>query len=349
MDAAQLTHIVDASIDQHAFSGVVDIRRQDTVLYARAAGYADRSNKIANTLETRFGIASGTKFFTALAIGKLIAGQKLTFSTKLQECVTLDFPRYSPDITIKHLLTHTSGIPDYLDEETTTDFDNVRFHVPYYDLRGPKDYLAVFPDADMKFAPGERFSYSNGGYILLGLVIEALTGMKYQDFVEQAIFQPIGMHRSGYFAMNQLPEQTALGYIEGDEGWRTNIYNLPIVGASDGGAFTTVHDLATLRTAFWRHEILPEALVEIYTAPYVQAEPEDEHTRYYGHGLWIKENTHGEHNIYIRGGDVGVSFESSMNRANGLQVTVISNTTDGAWPVLGTILTAVQDLITPAA
>ena len=349
MDAAQLTHIVDAAFDQHAFSGVVDIRRQDTVLYARAAGYADRSNKIANTLETRFGIASGTKFLTALAIGKLIAGQKLTFSTKLQECVTLDFPRYSPDITIKHLLTHTSGIPDYLDEETTTDIVNVRFHVPYYDLRGPKDFLAVFPDEDMKFAPGERFSYSNGGYILLGVVIEELTGMRYQDFVEQAIFQPIGMHRSGYFAMNQLPEQTALGYIESDKGWRTNIYNLPIVGASDGGAFTTVDDLATLRTAFWRHEILPEALVEIYTAPYVHAEPEDEHTRYYGHGLWIKENTHGEHNIYIRGGDVGVSFESSMNRANGLQVTVISNTTDGAWPVLGTIHTAVQELITAAA
>jgi CubicO group peptidase (beta-lactamase class C family) len=334
MDTAQLTQIVDATIDQHAFSGVVDIRRQDTVLYARAAGYADRSNKIANTLETRFGIASGTKFLTALAIGKLIAEQKLTFSTKLQACVTLDFPRYSPDITIKHLLTHTSGIPDYLDEATTTDITTVRFSVPYYDLRGPKDYLAVFPDADMKFAPGERFSYSNGGYILLGLVIEELTGMRYQDFVEQAIFQPIGMHRSGYFAMNQLPEQTALGYIEDDAGWRTNIYNLPIVGGGDGGAFTTVHDLATLRTAFWRHEIVPEALVEIYTAPYVHAETEGEHSRYYGHGLWINENGRGGRNVYIRGGDAGVSFESSMNRANDLQVTVISNTTDGAWPVL---------------
>ena len=344
MDTAQLTSIVDASIDQHAFSGVVDIRQQDTVLYARAAGYADRSNKIANTLDTRFGIASGTKFFTALAIGKLIAEQKLTFSTRLQECVTLDFPRYSPDITIRHLLTHTSGIPDYFDEEILTDFDNVRFSVPFYELRGPKDYLALFPDADMKFAPGERFSYSNGGYILLGVVIEELTGMRYQDFVEQAIFQPIGMHRSGYFAMNHLPEQTALGYIEGDAGWRTNIYNLPIVGASDGGAFTTVQDLATLRTAFWRHEIVPEALVEVYTAPYVLAETEGEHTTYFGHGLWIGENARGARKLYIMGGDAGVSFGSSMNRANDVQVTVISNTTDGAWPVLGAINTAVQEL-----
>lgn len=347
MDTANLRNIVDTSIEQYAFSGVVDIRRGNTVLYARAAGYADRSNKIANTLETRFGIASGTKFFTALAIGKLIEAQKLSFSTKLSECVTLDFPRYSPDITIKHLLTHTSGIPDYYDEEKITDFDSFALGIPCYELRGPKDYLAVFPDEDMKFPPGERFSYSNGGYILLGVVIEELTGMKYQDFVEQAIFQPIGMHQSGYFAMNQLPERTALGYIEGDKGWRTNIYNLPIVGASDGGAFTTVHDLATLRTAFWRHEILPEALVELYTTPYVHAETEGERTTYYGHGLWIGENARGARHVYIMGGDAGVSFGSSMNRADGLHVTVISNTTNGAWPVLKTINTAVQNGITP--
>src|SRR3990170_2779290 len=122
VEAGQLTEILDTAIDEHAFSWVIDIRHRDTVLYARAAGYADRSNKIANTLETRFGIASGTKFLTALAIGKLIAEQKLTFSTTLQECITLEFPRYSADITIRHLITHTSGIPDYLDEETVTDF-----------------------------------------------------------------------------------------------------------------------------------------------------------------------------------------------------------------------------------
>jgi len=346
MDTAKLTEIVDAAVDQYTFSGVIDIRWQDTVIYARAVGYADRSNKIANTLDTRFGIASGTKFFTALAIGKLIAAQKLAFSTRLQECTTLDLPHYSPEITIRHLLTHTSGIPDYYDEEKITDFDNFTLSVPCYELRGPKDYLATFPDEEMKFAPGERFSYSNGGYILLGVVIEELTGMRYQDFVDQTIFQAIGMHQSGYFALNQLPEQTAQGYIEGAEGWRTNIYNLPIVGASDGGAFTTVRDLATLWTAFWRGEIVPQALVEIYATPYVKAETEGEHT-YYGHGLWIREGVGGTYVIYIMGGDAGVSFKSSVYRANDLQVTVISNTTDGAWPVLRAIDAALQGLIVP--
>src|SRR5690242_4520511 len=157
MDHARLKNILDTSVDEGAFSGVISIRQKDVVLYERAAGYADRSNKIANTLETRFGIASGTKFFTALAIGKLIEAQKLSLSTKLKDCIALDFPRYSPDITIRHLLTHTSGIPDYFDEEKVADFNNFTLDTPWYALKGPRDYLAVFPDEAMKFAPGARF------------------------------------------------------------------------------------------------------------------------------------------------------------------------------------------------
>ena len=343
MEHAQLTKILNTSIEEHAFSGVISIRRQETALYERAAGYADRSNRITNTIATRFGIASGTKFFTALAIGKLIEAQKLSFDTKLSDCVALNFPRYAPEITIRHLLTHTSGIPDYYDEEKIADFNSFALSVPVYNLHGPRDYLAMFPDEPMKFAPGERFAYSNGGYILLGLVIEELTGQKYQDFVEQAIFKAIGMDRSGYFALNKLPEQTALGYVEAAEGWRTNIYNLPIVGASDGGAFTTVQDIATLWKAFWGFEILPQALVEIYTQPYVKPATGREHT-YYGHGIWMRQDPGGNREEYITGYDAGVSFKSIVNRADDLQITVISNTTDGAWPILSDIDTALATL-----
>lgn len=293
MNHGQLIQKLDASIVTHAFSGVVSIRQRGQILYERAAGYADRSNKIANSLDTRFGIASGTKFFTALAIGKLIAAQKLSLSTKLQDCLALDFPHYSPEITIGHLLTHTSGIPDYFDEEKVTDFDDFFVSRPWYELKGPRDYLPVFPDEPMKFAPGTRFSYSNGGYILLGVVIEEVTGLPYQRFVEQAIFQAAGMKRSGYFAFNQLPEQTALGYIEDAGSWRTNIYNLPIVGASDGGAYTTAADLATLWKAFWGNQIVPQDLVERYATPYVRAETEGE-SLYYGHGLWIDMGSDGQ-------------------------------------------------------
>jgi len=329
----QLIDALDASLAAHAFSGVVSILLHGQPLYERAAGYADRSNRIANSLDTRFGIASGTKFLTALAIGQLIAAQKLSLSTNLQDCLTLNFPHYSPEITIHHLLTHTSGIPDYLDEEKVADFDHFFVGRPWYDLKGPRDYLAIFPDEPMKFSPGTRFSYSNGGYILLGVVIEEVTGLPYRRYVEQAIFQAIGMQRSGFFAFNQLPEQTALGYIEETDGWRTNIYNLPIVGASDGGAYTTAGDLATLWQAFWGGEIVPQELVRLFAAPHVQVETEGKAT-YYGHGLWIDAGSDGQPEVYMIGGDAGVSFRSSVRRAAGLQVTVLSNTTNGAWPIV---------------
>lgn len=341
MDTTYLTKTLDNSLETSGFSGVVSVRQADTVLYERAAGYADRSNRLPNTLETRFGIASGTKFFTALAIGKLIAAQKMDFATKLKDCLALPFPRCSPDITIGHLLTHTSGIPDYFDEEKITDFDNFHLAIPWYALKSPRDYLPLFPDEDMKFPPGERFSYSNGGYILLGVVIEELTGQTYQQFVEQAIFKAIGMNHSGYFALNQLPEKTAVGYIEEGEGWRTNIYNLPIVGASDGGAFTTAEDVATLWKAFWGNEILPKELVETYTQPYTKVGAKSE-TISYGHGLWISEDAQGTRQEYITGSDAGVSFRSGVTRIRDLQATVLSNTSHGAWSVWREIATALE-------
>lgn len=333
MTTTQLTQTINTSIATHAFSGAISIRQHGNVLYENATGYADRSNQRPNTVETRFGIASGTKLFTALTIGKLIEAGKLTFDTKIAERVPWNFPKYSKDITIRQLLTHTSGIPDYYDEEKIEDFDNFTVSVPWCELYGPKDYLPVFPDEEMKFTPGARFSYSNGGYILLGVVIEEITGIAYRDFVTQEVFQPAGMTRSGYFAMNKLPENTAFGYIEEESGiWRTNIFNLPIFGASDGGAFTTVHDLAKLWDAFWRGAILSPEMVDLYVKPYVAATGEAQH-KYYGHGIWIQNEPGKAYKEYIIGCDAGVSMLSCNVRSKGLQITVLSNTTDGAWPM----------------
>ncbi len=265
--------------------------------------------------------------------------KRLALNTRLVDIVDLGFAQYDPGITIRHLLTHTSGIPDYYDEENVKDFDGFTVSVPWSELKGPRDYLAVFPDEPMKFAPGERFSYSNGGFIVLGIVIEELTGLAYQRFVETELLGPAGMDRSGFFAMNRLPEQTALGYVEDQVGWRTNIFDLPIVGASDGGVFTTLDDLAKLWRAFWSNEILSHELVTIMTTPFVRAEAEGEHI-YYGHGTWIHDDGSGTREVYIEGCDAGVSFRSGTNRAEAFEYTVISNTTGGAWPLLKVIDTA---------
>jgi CubicO group peptidase (beta-lactamase class C family) len=325
---------LDEAIAETNFSGVVHVRHRGETAYSRAAGYADRANGIANTIDTRFGIASGSKFFTALAVGRLIDSEKLDLDTRIADRIPWEFPRYSREITVQQLLTHTSGVPDYYDEEKITDFDGFRVAIPWCDLRGPKDYLAVFPDEPMKFPPGERFSYSNGGYVLLGVLIEELTGLAYPDFVGSEIFDPVGMIHSGFFAMNRLPARTALGYVEEANGdWRTNVFDLPIVGSSDGGAFTTVGDVERLWDAFWAGEILSADLMAAYTAPWVEAKSGGA-GRYYGHGIWIKTGAESEREDSITGCDAGVSFRSSVIRARELLVTVISNTTRGAWPVL---------------
>ena len=130
-----------------------------------------------------------------------------------------------------------------------------------------------------------------------------------------------------------MPKGTASGYIDEPGGWRTNIYNLPIVGGADGGAYTTAQDLANLWAAFWGNQIIPKELVEVFASPCVKAETEGERM-FYGHGLWLRQEPGGNPMVYITGSDAGVSFKSSVDRERDLQITVISNTTHGAWPIL---------------
>lgn len=335
MKDLSLADKIDSLIEKNHFSGVISIKEQGKIIYENAAGFADRSNKVSNNIETRFGIASGTKFFTALAIGKLIDEGKLSLTTKVFDIIKYDFPHYAKNITIEQLLTHTSGIPDYYDEDKIEDFDNFFVAIPWYELREPKDYFPIFPQEEMKFNPGEKFSYCNSGYILLAAIVHEVSGIPYTRYVEEYIFKAIGMKHSGFFALNRLPENTALGYIKDHIGWRTNIYNLPIVGGGDGGAFTTVEDLYILWDAFFEYKILSKGLTERYTKPYIKAQLEGENL-YYGHGLWLckKENTLEE---YIVGCDAGVSFKSAMIRKNDVIYTVISNTGDGAWPIISAI------------
>lgn len=164
---------------------------------------------------------------------------------------------------LPHLLTHTSGIGDYYDEDEVDDFEHFFVEIPWYALRGPKDYLPLFTEP-MKHAPGERFSYCNGGYILPGVIIEEITGVAYHRSVEEQVFTPCGMTDSGFFAMNELPERTAYGYLKAEPAWKTNIYNLPIVGASDGGAFTTAGDMRRLRRAILAGKVVQRDLLESF-------------------------------------------------------------------------------------
>ena len=330
---SQLNQVIEGAVSETSFSGVVFVKLNGSVEFENAYGYADRSNKIPNTIDTRFGIASGTKILTTLGIGKLIDRGKLSLASRLCDCVDINFPYILEDVTIHHLLTHTSGVYDYYDEELVEDVDNFQLDIPCFELKGPKDYIPLFRDGKMKFNPGERFSYSNGGFILLGIVIEEISGTPYIDFIQENIFELCDMSESGFFAMDRLPERTALGYIDGEDGWRTNIFNLPIVGSSDAGAFTTVKDMDKLWTAFFEEKVLSKRLTKLFLAKAVK----DEDNRFYGRGIWIyhEEGSNPVHSLM--GWDAGVSFKSTCPSSDSV-ITVISNTSAGAWVINRTIM-----------
>ena len=147
---------LDEIVEECAFSGVVCVRRHGQPLYERSAGFADRANSIANTAETRFGIASGTKLLTALTVGRLIDAGRLALTTQVRDCISVELPDYSEGITIQHLLTHTSGIPDYYDEEPHRGFRQFHRRHPLVRAKRSEGLSAGVPTTGDEVRTGGR-------------------------------------------------------------------------------------------------------------------------------------------------------------------------------------------------
>jgi len=300
-------------------------------LFASAFGYANRADSIPNTVGTRFGTASGTKTFTAVAICQLIEAGKLRLDSRLMDVVDHSFPLFDESITIQQLLMHTSGAPDYFDEEELgedADFGDLFKGLPMYMVKAPSNLLPLFQNEPMKFSPGERFSYNNGGFVLLGLVIEAVSGMAYTDFVERRVFTPADMTDSGFFEMNDLPSRTAYGYL--NDG-RTNIYDVTIKGMPDGGAFVTAPDMAKFWDALFGNRLLGAEMTEALLHPHVAANPNTD--GHYGYGLWMIADDAEVSRYAISGGDPGVAFISARFVAEDVELTILGNTESDAWPI----------------
>ncbi|MDJ0756471.1 MAG: serine hydrolase domain-containing protein [Ardenticatenaceae bacterium] len=302
------------------FSGVVSIFRESEAIYSAAFGYRDVQNKLPNQTDTRFGIASGTKFFTALGIGQLIEQGKLSFDTAVGELDDRFNHFIDPKATILNLLTHTSGIFDYYDEELIRDFDNFFVEIPWYQLETPSDYMPLFENQQMKFAPNERYAYSNGGYVFLGILIEKISGMLYRDFIQTQVLNPAGMSDSGFFAMNNLPQNTANGYLLDRQ--TTNVYNLPLRGGGDGGMFTTTADIRSFWEALFSYKILSPQVTDRFLETHVHFNDQSG----YGCGVYQKFNPL---RYSIVGGDAGVGFQSCYWPDKEITFSVFSNVTDG--------------------
>ena len=318
---------LNALASETGFSGVVRIDQGDRIELARAYGLAHRGFEIPNELDTRFAIASGAKGFTALAVVSLIGEGVLKLSTPARSMLGPDLSLIDDGVTVEHLLSHRSGIGDYLDEEAGTAVGDYVMPVPVHKLATTEDYLAVLDGHASKFVPGERFAYCNGGYVVLALIAERASGLPFHELVDQRVCRPAGMMDTGVLRSDELPARTAVGYLEVDGESRTNVFHLPVRGSGDGGIYSTVADISSLWQAFFAGRIVSKDWVAEMTRPRSDVPAQ---SKRYGLGFWLHRSTDA---VILEGCDAGVSFRSVHDPRTRVTQTVISNTAEGAWPI----------------
>jgi CubicO group peptidase (beta-lactamase class C family) len=323
-------HDAEEAVDRLAaetrFSGVVRVDRGDRVAFAKAYGFAHRGHSIPNTIDTQIGIASGTKGLTALTVVSLIEAGTLALDTTARSVLGDDLPLIDDEVTVEHLLAHRSGIGDYLDEEVYDDIAAYVMPIPVHELASTEDFLRVLDGHATKSKPGERFEYNNGGFVVLALIAERAAGASFHDLVEQRVCAPAGMRSTAFLRSDELPGTAAVGYLAAD-GLRTNGLHLPVRGTGDGGVYSTAADIHALWAALYEGRIVSMEWVAEMTRSRSEA-PAD--SARYGLGFWLHESSN---SVRLVGHDAGASFWTVHDPVGDFTYTVLSNTSEGAWPI----------------
>jgi D-alanyl-D-alanine carboxypeptidase len=268
---AELLAALRAELEKQAaadmFSGAVIVAKNGKPIFAEAYGFADRAKQIKNTLDTRFRIGSMNKMFTAVATLQLVQAKKLALTDPLAKAL----PKYANQnlankVTIHHLLTHTGGTGDIFGPE----YDKQRL-----ELRTLADYVKLYGARDLAFEPGAKMEYSNYGFLLLGVVIEAVSKQTYFDYVEKRVFKPAGMTSTSSPMEDKATEPNrSIGYMRGPKpGSQPNTDMLPIRATSAGGGDSTAKDLLAFANALTRNKLLDAEHTKLLTTGKVDMGP----------------------------------------------------------------------------
>ncbi|HST64913.1 MAG TPA: serine hydrolase domain-containing protein [Mycobacteriales bacterium] len=297
-------------------SGIATIRGPGgTVEYEECFGLADRAAGTPNTPSTRFALASVTKMFTAatvLRLGVDPAAPVVSLLPPERRPATL-----RPDVTVHHLLSHTSHIADYAEEEgpVVVDYEEIWVDHPCYRFERPADFLPLFGDLPPYGPPKDEFHYCNAAYVVLGLIVEEVSGLSYVDAVGREVFAPAGMARSGFFRSDEPVPDVAVGYLESG---RTNVFSVPVIGGADGGAHSTAEDLDRFLRAVDDGSLLGDRR-EVMLTPRVEVGEDDMD---YGYGCLL----YGDGRFGHGGGDPGCTALIQRIPARDTTVVVVCNT-----------------------
>ena len=322
-----LRDAVDAAAERTGFSGVVRVDRSGRTELCAPYGFADRAHRVPHTRETQFAVASGSKGFTALAVMSLVERGMLGLGTTVRTLLGADLPLIADDVTVEHLLAHRSGIGDYLDEDAVGDVTDYVMPLAAHELVTTERFLPMLDGHETAFLAGTRFAYDNAGYVVLALVAERASGAGFHELVRTLVCEPAGLADTAFLRSDELPGRAARGYL-GVDGLRTNVFHLPVLGNGDGGIYSTAADLSALWTSLFAGRIVSTERVADLVRP---RSDWPEESRRYGLGFHLHATGDG---IFLEGHDAGVSFASVHRPATSVTYTVISNWSEGAWPIV---------------
>lgn len=315
--AVKANEYMQASAKFDHFMGSVLIAQHGKILLSKGYGMANLKLGIPNTPETEFRIGSNTKQFTAMAILLLQERQKLSVDDPVCKYVP-DCPGAWAPITIQNLLTHTSGIPNFT---SFRDYLRIRSQV-----MTPAKVMALFENKPLDFKPGSKFKYSNSGYIVLGYIIEKVSGQTYAQFLQQNIFAPLGLAHTGYGIDHPAGKDPAQGYFNPGSGFVESPYIDMSVPFSAGALYSTTLDLYRWDQSLTTNKLVSENSLEAMFHPYVAAPdklaPPGTH---YGFG-WFISTVFGRTEIWHEGGISGFTSFNGWFPADGACVIVLDNT-----------------------
>lgn len=329
------------------FFGAMRVSAGDSVLLDSQHGYANWAARQPVRLQTRFGTASLSKVFTAVATVSLALDGRLDLHQPVVELLPgAKRPRdLHPQISAHHLLSHTSGMPDYFDEEDIPEEEQSAAYAALWsgralqEIRSDVDLLPLFADLPGTREPG-AWRYCNAGYVLLGILLTEITGQSFEEVIAERVFAPAGMHSSFYPAMDEMHPDTAVGHLaplQPGGPLRSNIYAMPVAGGGDGGAFTTTADLTLLLRALDSDQAWGPELPALLRTRHVDLG--DGWAQ--GYGLEI-----GPGDRYGKdGGDPGVCTFARYWPGSALSAVFLSNVDSDTAPVLDEILEAFIDTV----
>jgi D-alanyl-D-alanine carboxypeptidase len=305
----------DRLAGEDEFSGAVLVAKDGRLLFSRAYGSADRDQRIPNTVRTRFRIGSMNKMLTAVAILQLVEAGKVKLTAPLGTYLP-GYPNrdVATKVTIHHLLTHTGGTGDIFGP----DFDAHR-----NELRALADYVKLYGKRGLDSDPGSSWAYSNYGFILLGAVIEKVTGQSYYDHVQAHIYAPAGMTRSGSLPEHRPVPDRSIGYMKtpATSAWLPNTDTLPYRGTSAGGGYSTVDDLARFALALLSHKLLSPDSTKRLISGKVETGPGPR----YAYGFEDARDADGNGSVGHGGGAPGMNGDLRIYPKSGYVVAVLAN------------------------